>query len=96
MDNLKGFNAAALTVIDFLDGDRATGKCFCPCHDDGAKPSLQVNNGNIVPVVVHCFGIGTKEHNLEVIAHLKAHGAWPTSDALSPQELSTWSGSTPT
>ena len=49
----RGFNPAALEVIDFLGGDRSTGMCFCPCHGDGEKPSLQVNNGSRVPVVVH-------------------------------------------
>lgn len=89
MDNPKGFNAAALAVIDYLNGDHSTGKCFCPCHDDGAKPSLQVNNGDMRPVVIHCFGVGTKEHDLDVIAYLKANGAWPTSDALTSEQLST-------
>ena len=60
----------------------------CPCHDDGQKPSLQINNGNKHPVVCTAWGRASKEHDLEVIAHLKAHGAWPTSDALSPQESS--------
>jgi hypothetical protein len=87
-DNPRGFNAATLAVIDFLDGDRQTGKCFCPCHDDGTKPSLQVANGNKVLTVVHCFGRGSRQHDLEVIDYLRAHGAWPTSDALSQKKLS--------
>ena len=67
----NGFNPAALKTIDFLNGDVTTGKCFCPCHDDGQKPSLQVNNGDKVPVVIHCWGINTKKHDLEVIAHAR-------------------------
>jgi Zn-finger protein len=87
-DTPKGFNPAALEVIDFLGGDRSTGMCFCPCHDDGANPSLQVRNGDRVPVVLHCFGVGTKEHDLEVIAYLKANKKWPTSSALSRDQSS--------
>jgi hypothetical protein len=82
------FNPAALEVIDFLGGDRSTGMCFCPCHDDGEKPSLQVNNGDKVPIVLHCFGNGTKEHDLEVIAYLQANKKWPTSSALSRDQSS--------
>jgi hypothetical protein len=81
-DNPKGFNAAVLVAIDFLGGDRRTGMCKCPCHDDGRNPSLQISNGDKHPIVLHCFGIGTKEHDLEVIRHLQANGAWPTSDKL--------------
>ena len=87
-DTRGGFNPAALEVIDFLGGDRSTGMCFCPCHGDGEKPSLQVNNGNRVPVVVHCFGIGTKEHDVDVIAYLRANRKWPTSSALSRDQSS--------
>jgi phage/plasmid primase-like uncharacterized protein len=88
VDTPEGFNPAALEVIGFLGGDRSTGMCFCPCHDDGEKPSLQVNNGNRAPVVVHCFGIGTKEHDLEVVAYLKANRKWPTSSGLSRDQSS--------
>jgi phage/plasmid primase-like uncharacterized protein len=87
-DTPKGFNPAALEVIDFLGGDRSTGMCFCPCHDDGEKASLQVNNGDRGPVVLHCWGIGTKEHDLEVIAYLKANKKWPTSSGLSRDQSS--------
>jgi hypothetical protein len=87
-DTPKGFNPAALEVINFLGGDRSTGMCFCPCHDDGEKPSLQVNNGDRVPVVVHCFGIGTKEHDVDVVAYLRANRKWPTSSALSRDQSS--------
>ena len=58
-DNPRQFNAATLAVIDFLDGDRRTGKCFCPLHNDGRRPSLQVGNGDRVLTVVHCFGVNT-------------------------------------
>jgi phage/plasmid primase-like uncharacterized protein len=88
VDAPKGSNPAVLEVIDFLGGDRSTGMCFCPCHDDGANPSLQVRNGDRVPVVLHCFGVGTKEHDLEVIAYLKANKKWPTSSALSRDQSS--------
>jgi hypothetical protein len=87
-DNPSGFNASTLMVIDFLNGDRSTGKCFCPCHDDGSKPSLQVSNGNKVLTVVHCFGRGDRQHDFEVIDHLRAHGAWPTSNTLSREQRS--------
>jgi D5 N terminal like/Family of unknown function (DUF5906)/Toprim domain len=73
-DNPKGFNAATLQIIDFLGGDRSTGKCFCPCHDDGERPSLQVGNGNKVLTIVHCFGEGTKQHDREVIRYLRGKG----------------------
>src|SRR6266576_5361060 len=82
------FNPAALEVIDFLGGDRSTGMCLCPCHDDGEKPSLHVNNGDKVPVVIHCFGVETKEHDLEVIAYLKANGHWSTSKRLAHERSS--------
>jgi hypothetical protein len=82
MGNTKPFNAAVLKIIDALGGDRRTGKCLCPVHDDGQKPSLQVDNGDKVPVVVHCFGINTREHDREVIDHLIHKGLWPTSDRL--------------
>src|SRR5215510_12971115 len=91
-DNPRGFNAATLMVIDFLDGDRSSGKCLCPCQDDGTKPSLQVANGNKVLTVVHCFGRGSRQHDLEVIDYLRAHGAWPTSNALSQKQRSEQAG----
>jgi hypothetical protein len=78
MANIK-FNAAVLRVIDFLVGDRSTGKCFCPRHEHGMRPSLQVGNGNEVPVVLHCFGLNSKRHDLDIIAHLRANGVWPTT-----------------
>jgi len=48
-DNPKGFNAAVLAIIDFLGGDRRTGMCRCPIHDD-SNPSLSVSNGDKVRV----------------------------------------------
>ena len=84
----RGFNPAALAVIDFLGGDRGSGMCLCPCHDDGEKPSLQIKNGDRAPVVLHCFGIGTKEHDREVVAYLTANRKWPTSSALSRDQSS--------
>jgi hypothetical protein len=75
-------------VIDFLGGDRRTGKCFCPCHDDGANPSLQVGSGHKVPVVIHCFGLNSREHDLEALDYLRANGVWPTSDALVREQSS--------
>ena len=75
-DNPKGFNAAVLTVIDFLGGDRSTGKCRCPIHDDGQNPSLSVNNGDRVPVVVHCFGC---KRDREIVNYLHSQGVWPSS-----------------
>jgi hypothetical protein len=81
-DNPKRFNAATLEVIEFLDGDVRTGKCLCPCHDDGQNPSLQISNGTKVMTVVHCWGLNNKDHNLGVIAYLRANGAWPTANGL--------------
>jgi len=78
---------AALAVIQFLGGDEKTGKCFCPCHDDGQKPSLVVGNGDKVPVVLHCFGKNSKTHDLEIIAYLRAQGCWPASDRLATERL---------
>jgi Toprim domain/Winged helix-turn-helix DNA-binding len=87
-DNPKRFNAATLKVIEFLDGDVRTGKCFCPCHDDGQKPSLQVSNGDKVQTVVHCWGRGCKEHDDEIIAHLRANGVWPTTNGRARERSS--------
>jgi hypothetical protein len=73
---------AALRIIEFLGGDPKTGKCFCPRHDDGAKPSLKIGSGDRQPVLVKCFGVNTREHNLEVIDYFRAKGWWPTADGL--------------
>jgi hypothetical protein len=78
---------AALAVIQFLGGDPKTGKCFCPCHDDGEKPSLVIGNGDKVPVVLHCWGVNTKEHDLEIIAYLRAQKVLPTTDRLSAKRV---------
>jgi hypothetical protein len=86
LDNPKGFNEATLRLIEALGGDPRTGKCLCPCHDDGHNPSLSVSSGTKVLTVVHCFGVGTKEHDLEVIAHLKQQGWWPTNNKLLPEQ----------
>jgi hypothetical protein len=83
-DNPRGFNKSTLRVIDFLGGDRHTGKCFCPCHPDGQRPSLQVSNGTKWPTVLHCFGKNSKEHDREIIEYLRARGVW---SGLSPQQL---------
>src|SRR6476646_1911352 len=87
-DNPKGFNEATLQVIDLLGGDRRTGKCFCPCHDDGENPSLQVGSGDKVPVVIHCFGRNSREHDQEVLDYLRAEGIMPTSNALVREQSS--------
>lgn len=86
--NRTGFNPATLAVIDSLSGDQRTGRCLCPCHDDGRNPSLEVFDGDKVNIVVHCHWINKTEHNLEVIAYLRQNGVWPTSDALSHEKLS--------
>jgi hypothetical protein len=78
----SGFNAATLRVIEFLGGDTRTGKCFCPCHPDGSKPSLSVSNGNKRPTVIHCFGKESKAHDNEVVAYLKKKKIWPSSSKL--------------
>jgi hypothetical protein len=78
-NNPKGFNPAVLAVIDALGGDRRTGMCQCPIHDD-RTPSLSVNNGNKVPVVLHCHGC---RRDRDVIDWLKANGHWPNSAAFS-------------
>jgi hypothetical protein len=88
MDNPKGFNSTTLAVIDFLNGDRRTGACLCPCHDDGQNPSLQVSDGDKVKTVIHCFGRDSKEHDLEVVNHLRQNGVLPTSNSLSHEKLS--------
>jgi hypothetical protein len=84
MTREKGFSKATLRVIEALDGDIETGKCFCPIHDDGSKPSLHVSNGDRQPVVLHCFG-GGELHNDKIIEWLKAKGAWPSSTHLQPE-----------
>jgi Toprim domain len=89
-DNPKGFNPATLAVIDFLNGDRRSGKCLCPCHDDGRNPSLLVKNGDKVEVILHCHGRNSKEHNLEIIDYLRQNGVWPSSDHLSGEKSSEW------
>jgi hypothetical protein len=76
--NPKGFNAAVLAVIDGLGGDRSTGMCLCPVHDD-RNPSLSVNNGDRVPVVLHCFGCG---RDAEIVDYLKRNNLWPDSAAF--------------
>jgi hypothetical protein len=50
------FNAAVLKIISALGGDPKTGRCLCPCHDDGENPSLEICNGDRAPVVLHCHG----------------------------------------
>jgi hypothetical protein len=75
-DNPKGFNAAVLAVIDFLGGDRSSGKCRCPIHGD--RNPLSVSNGDKWPVVLHCFG-GGRNHDQEIIDYLHSQGAWPSS-----------------
>jgi hypothetical protein len=87
-NNPKGFNEATLQVIDLLSGDRRTGKCFCPCHDDGENPSLQVGSGDKVPVIIHCFGRNSRDHNQEVVEYLRANGVWPTSDTFARERSS--------
>jgi hypothetical protein len=77
------FSAATLRVIECLGGDTRTGKCLCPVHDDGSKPSLSVSNGDRTPVLIYCFGKKTRQHNLDIIAYLKRKGAWPSSNKLS-------------
>jgi hypothetical protein len=74
-------NAAALKVVEALGGDPHSGKCFCPVHDDGQNPSLQVSNGTKHPVVIHCFG-GGRDHDKEVVDKLRQMGVWPTSSRL--------------
>ena len=86
-NNPKGFNEATLRIIEALGGDITTGKCLCPVHDDGQRPSLLVSNGTKVPTVVHCFG-GDGNHDNEVVAKLKTMGVWPTSKNLSPSTAS--------
>jgi putative DNA primase/helicase len=86
--NAKGFNEAALKLIEALGGDPNTGRCFCPVHDDGTKPSLHVGNGDKSPVVIHCFG-GGRDHDREVIAYCRKKGIWPTSVTLSREQTST-------
>jgi hypothetical protein len=73
--NPKGFNPAALAVVDALGGYRKTGMCLCPLHND-RTPSLSVSNGDKVPVVLHCFGCGRDD---EIIDYLKRNGDWPNS-----------------
>src|SRR5205823_4443339 len=86
-DRVARFNPAALKIIETLGGDVNTGRCFCPVHDDGRKPSLQVSNGAKCPVVLHCFG-GGHDHDKQVIAKLRAMGVWPTSTELTPNRRS--------
>jgi hypothetical protein len=74
-NNPKCFNAAVLAVIDFLGGDRRTGECLCPIHNDH-NPSLSVGNGDEVPVVLHCFAC---KRDREIVEYLRREGAWPSS-----------------
>jgi hypothetical protein len=80
-DNPKGFNASTLAIIEFLEGNLHNGMCRCPCHEDNT-PSLQVSNGRKWATVVHCFGKDSREHDREVIQHLRNKGMW-----LSPKRL---------
>ena len=81
-DNPKGFNAAVLAIIDFLGGDRRTGMCRCPIHDD-SNPSLSVSNGDKVRVVLHCFGC---KRDPEIIDYLRRNNAWPSSEHFSTEQ----------
>jgi hypothetical protein len=76
------FNSAVLKIISALGGDLHTGKCRCPCHDD-RTPSLQIKNGDKVPVIVHCFSTALgRNHDRQVIDKIREMGAWPNSKAL--------------
>jgi hypothetical protein len=82
--NPAGFSCATLKIIDFLGGDRRSGMCRCPCHDD-QTPSLSVANGDRVAVLVRCFaGCSWRA----IVAYLRAHGAWPSSSELEGVEAS--------
>jgi hypothetical protein len=79
----KQFTKAALRIIEFLGGDPKSGKCMCPCHPDGSKPSLSIGSGDRQPVLVRCFGRNDRQHDLEIIDYLRTKGVWPTADGLS-------------
>jgi hypothetical protein len=78
----KQLTQAALRIIEALGGDPKSGKCFCPCHDDGSKPSLSVGSGDSQPVIIKCFGKDDRAHDLQIIDYLKAKGLWPSSEGL--------------
>jgi Toprim domain len=82
------FNAAVLKIISALDGDPNTGRCLCPCHDDGENPSLEIRNGDRVPVILHCHGRNDRSHDLEIIEYLNGKGVWPGSSELEDTDAS--------
>jgi phage/plasmid primase-like uncharacterized protein len=64
----------AIRIIDGLGGDRHSGMCLCPAHDD-TKPSLHVSECN-GSALFKCFAGCSQE---AVINVLKASGLWSKS-----------------
>jgi DNA-binding transcriptional ArsR family regulator len=77
--NPKGFNAAALSIINFVGGDPKTGE-HCRCPVCGHK-SMSVKNGDKVLVLVHCFKCGTAG-GAAIVKKLRSLEVWPTSDGM--------------
>jgi hypothetical protein len=82
------FNGAVLKIISALGGDLKTGRCLCPCHDDGENPSLEIRNGDRAPVILHCHGRNDRVHDLEIIEYLRSEGLWPGSAKLEDTDAS--------
>jgi hypothetical protein len=76
------FNAAVRNIINHLGGDLRSGKCRCPMCE---RRALSVSNGEKQRAILHCFAC---ERDREIIDHLCAAGAWPTSDRLAPEHTS--------
>ena len=74
-DNPQGINAAALRIIEALNGDPRKGMALCPAHPD-RTPSLSVRAGTKVPVVFYCHAGCTYE---QVAAALNRMGLWPVA-----------------
>jgi hypothetical protein len=84
----KQFNAAVLKIISALGGDPNTGRCLCPCHDDGENPSLEIRSGDRASVIRHCHGRNDRAHDLEIIEYLRGEGLWPGSPKLEDTDAS--------
>lgn len=72
----KSYTDAALSILTALGGNKASGMCRCPAHDDG-NPSLSVSERN-GKVLFKCFAGCTQD---AVLAALRQRGLWPLATA---------------
>jgi putative DNA primase/helicase len=76
--------ARALWLIDKLGGDPATGRCFCPAHDDAPSPSFDVSLREFSPKGNPLFKCRAGCEQGAVLSALRARGCWPIPGSVPP------------